>query len=333
VAKEKASLQNPPDSSFEIPKDSVSVTFDDITGEIIPYTRRMGIDTRKKFSVNPKFMGVRRMEETGLINPVKAPEVPSDHTPVTSDCIPTVSILRGNLLRDIRDYSLKIEGIFNNQSEKQTLLDAIRQILTEIETSVHPELSEWTSEEDSDVRIKIMALRVFLDSHTDNPVSHDRFKAMRSKLLRIDTNVPKINEKVIELSDQFNHYEWYKKQDHEWQTIPLTPTLTEMERKALYSTLIYRLMIRYGGWYNPETKSYCLKTKEPFFVLADQKPLTDYVINYYMQFPPEEVAKVFETNLRQNDLNCWTSEGIDVELRVERTALKRANALRRKMSF
>jgi len=55
--------------------------------------------------------------------------------------------------------------------------------------------------------------------------------------LRIDTNVPIIDEKIICLSDQYNHFEFARKRYLEWHNLPLDK-LSDNERHALISKAI-----------------------------------------------------------------------------------------------
>jgi hypothetical protein len=166
-------------------------------------------------------------------------------------------------------------------------------------------------------------------SHHYSDVSSKYIRRRTPFGVQIDTNVPMVDEKVIDISDQFNHYEWHKQKYHEWHNIPLDSVM-ESELKTLYSKVIYRSQVRYGGHFDPETNSYRLRGDGTTFLSpSDQKYMSDDIIKYYMKFPLENVEKTIREGLQPLDYNSWTSSGLDVELRVEKTALTRANALRR----
>jgi hypothetical protein len=131
--------------------------------------------------------------------------------------------------------------------------------------------------------------------------------------LRIDTMVPIIDEKVIDLSDQFNHYEWYKKEYHEWHNIPLDSVM-ETELRTLYSRVIYRQMVRYGGVYVPETNSYRLAhikndITDYLSVQACSK-YTKLMLDHYLKLPLEEVCKFF-SNEKLYPLMSWVDDDVD----------------------
>jgi hypothetical protein len=131
--------------------------------------------------------------------------------------------------------------------------------------------------------------------------------------LVIDTMVPIIDEKVIDLSDQFNHYEWYKKEYHEWHNIPLASVM-ETELRTLYSRVIYRQMVRYGGVYVPETNSYRLAhikndITDYLSVQACSK-YTELMLNHYLKLPLEDVCKFF-ANEKLYPLMSWVDDDVD----------------------
>jgi hypothetical protein len=57
--------------------------------------------------------------------------------------------------------------------------------------------------------------------------------------LFIDTNVPIIDEKIIDLSDRFDHFEYFQRRYAEWHTIPLHQ-VREQEMLSLYNRVIRR---------------------------------------------------------------------------------------------
>jgi hypothetical protein len=62
----------------------------------------------------------------------------------------------------------------------------------------------------------------------------------RPNPLWIDTNVLSVDEKVICLSDQFDHFDYYSKEYAKWHSIPTTRMVSEA-RRLLYSKAIGRL--------------------------------------------------------------------------------------------
>jgi hypothetical protein len=57
--------------------------------------------------------------------------------------------------------------------------------------------------------------------------------------LFIDTSVPIIDERIIDLSDQFDHFEYFQRRYVEWHTIPLHQ-IREQEMLSLYNRVIRR---------------------------------------------------------------------------------------------
>jgi len=71
------------------------------------------------------------------------------------------------------------------------------------------------------------------------PVTQGVRPATLRPSLVVDTNVPPVNEKVIELSDQFDHFEYFQRRYKEWFSIP-TDHLPESEVCALISKAVGR---------------------------------------------------------------------------------------------